>query len=60
VSGYRSIRTPSLASLRSVRSRESNASQASQRSGGSVIRLAEARSPLDLPYTIVTGSEEAF
>lgn len=60
VSGYRSIRTPSLASLRSARSRKSSASQASQRSGGSVIRLAEARSPLDLPYRIVTGSEEAF
>lgn len=53
----RGIRTPSLASLRPVRSHESGTSHASQRSGGSVIRLAEARSPLDLPYTIITGTE---
>lgn len=42
-------RTPSTNSLRLVRS---NMSRSSGRSGGSVIRLAEARGPLDLPYTI--------
>ncbi|KAL1965069.1 hypothetical protein VTN77DRAFT_6129 [Rasamsonia byssochlamydoides] len=39
--------TPSMNSLQRVRSNLSRSS-----SGGSVIRLAEARSPLDLPYTI--------
>ncbi len=58
VSGHRGLHTPSLASLRPVRSAESGTTQASQRSGESVIRLTEARGPLDLPYTIITGSEE--
>ena len=57
---HRGVRTPSLSSLRPARTAESEASQASQLSCGSVIRLAEARSPLDLPYTIVTGSGEEF
>lgn len=39
-------RTPSMNSLRRVRSNMSRSS------GNSVIRLAEAQSPLDLPYTI--------
>ena len=57
--GHQGIRTPSLASIRPMLSRGSEISGASQRSGGSVIRLAEARGPLDLPYTIITGSDEA-
>ena len=57
---HRGIHTPSLASLRPVRTAGSEASHASQCSGGSVIRLAEARGPLDLPYTIVKGSRETF
>lgn len=50
--------TPSSRSLRPMKSHSS--SLASQASGGSVIRLAEARTPLDLPYTIVTSSHEAL
>ena len=50
--------TPSSRSLRPMRSHAS--SLASQRSGGSVIRLADVRTPLDLPYTIVTSSEEVL
>lgn len=42
-------RTPSSHSLRPTRS---NVSRSSGMSGGSVIRLAEAHTPLDLPYTI--------
>ncbi len=45
-------------SLRLVKSHSS--SLRSQGSGGSVIRLAEARTPLDLPYTIVTSSQEGL
>ncbi|KAL9601962.1 MAG: hypothetical protein Q9219_002186 [cf. Caloplaca sp. 3 TL-2023] len=48
--------TPSNLSLRPIKSKSS--SLASQGSGGSVIRLAEARTPLDLPYTIITSSQE--
>lgn len=58
-STHEGIRMPSLASLRPVRTEESGTSRTSQRSGGSVIRLVEARGPLDLPYTIVTGEGEA-
>ncbi|MCJ1255994.1 hypothetical protein MMC24_003813 [Lignoscripta atroalba] len=47
-------RIPSTNSLKRVRTDASSAS--SQRSGSSVIRLAEARAPLDLPYTIITTS----
>ncbi len=47
-------RTPSFTSLNRVRTTAS--STTSTRSGASVIRLAEARSPLDLPYTITTAS----
>ncbi|KAL9592555.1 MAG: hypothetical protein Q9179_006601 [Wetmoreana sp. 5 TL-2023] len=50
--------TPSTRSLRKMKSHAS--SLASQTSKGSVIRLAEARTPLDLPYTIVTSSQEAL
>ena len=45
------IHTPSSSSLRSRAS-----SGFTQRSGGSVIRLSEARGLLDLPYTILTAS----
>lgn len=47
-------RTPSVASLK--RTRTAASSSASTRSGSSVIRLAEARSLLDLPYTITMTS----
>lgn len=36
------------------------ASVASQGSGGSVIRLAEARTELDLPYTIIAPEEQTL
>lgn len=52
-SRQRGLRTPSLASLRPARSNAS--SILTRRSEGSVIRLAEARGPLDLPYTIITS-----
>lgn len=48
------LRTPSLASLRPVNSTASSAR--SHESSGSVIRLAEARGPLDLPYAILNSS----
>ena len=51
----RADRKTSLSSLRKFRTASS---ASSQRSGGSVIRLSEARGPLDLPYTIVTSSVE--
>jgi hypothetical protein len=52
--GWNGLRTPSLTSLRPARSNASSAR--SQDSSGSVIRLAEARGPLDLPYTIFDSS----
>jgi hypothetical protein len=48
------FRTPSVASLKPVRS--TTLSARSHESSGSVIRLAEARGPLDLPYTILDAS----
>lgn len=45
-------RSTSASPVRRVRTRASTAS--TQRSVGSVIRLAEARTPLDLPYAITT------
>lgn len=54
VSRWDGFRTPSLASLKPVRSTISSAP--SHESSGSVIRLAEARGPLDLPYTILDAS----
>lgn len=44
--GLATVRTPSMNSLRPV------PSNVSRSSGGSVIRLVEARNPSDLPYTI--------
>ncbi|KAL8748785.1 MAG: hypothetical protein Q9184_007092 [Pyrenodesmia sp. 2 TL-2023] len=49
---------PSNQSLRLIKSHSS--SLRSQGSAGSVIRLAEARTPLDLPYTIITSSQEGL
>lgn len=46
-------RSTSSSPIRRVRTRASTVS--TQRSAGSVIRLAEARTPLDLPYTITTS-----
>lgn len=48
-SRQRGIKTPSLGSLRRVRTGTDSTG------AGSVIRLAEAAGPLDLPYTIDTG-----
>ena len=48
-SGQRGMKTPSLGSLRRVRTDSTGA--------GSVIRLAEAAGPLDLPYTIYAGHD---
>ena len=50
-------RTPSSHSLRPTRS---NVSARSTASGGSVIRLAEPRTPQDLPYTIEVPGREAL
>lgn len=55
----RGIRTPSLASIRRVRSNTSSSGYSGRSAAGSVIRLADARGPLDLPYAFVTGDEEA-
>lgn len=45
-------RIPSTNSLHRLRSRNSNVSRSTGHSGGSVIRLAEAHGPLDLPYVL--------
>ena len=71
VTNIQSTRKTSANSLRKVQSKTSSlsshstrgarthvSSTSTQRSGGSVIRLAEAKSPLDLPYTFVTNSRE--
>lgn len=47
----RGVKTPSLGSLRRVRTGTDSTG------AGSVIRLAEAAGPLDLPYTIHTGGD---
>ena len=47
----RGVKTPSLGSLRRVRTGTDSTG------AGSVIRLAEAAGPLDLPYTINTGGD---
>ena len=48
-----------MASMSSLRQVRTNASVGSQRSDGSVIRLAEARTPLDLPYTFTSSGDES-
>ena len=50
----RGVKTPSLASLRIVRTGTDSSSYSR---AGSVIRLAEAAGPLDLPYIINTAAE---
>ncbi|KAL8654297.1 MAG: hypothetical protein Q9210_001578 [Variospora velana] len=57
-SGVRRQQQPSNRSLRETKSHSS--SLRSQGSVGSVIRLAEARTALDLPYRIVTSSQEGL
>ena len=54
--GRSSRREPSFYSMNYVRTNASSGS--SQRSGGSVIRLAEARGPLDLPYAITVPDDD--
>ena len=51
----RSLHQPSLTSLRRVRTDTSSSGYSVGSRAGSVIRLKEARGPLDLPYAIMTG-----
>ncbi len=51
----RSVHQPSLNSLRRVRTDTSSSGYSARSGAGSVIRLKEARGPLDLPYAIITG-----
>ena len=60
---YRSARDraahqPSLSSLRRVRTDTSSSGYSASSGAGSVIRLKEARGPLDLPYAFITGDGE--
>ncbi|KAK4696634.1 hypothetical protein P7C71_g1314, partial [Lecanoromycetidae sp. Uapishka_2] len=52
------VKTPSLASLRRLRSNTSSSGYSSRSAAGSVIRLADARGPLDLPYVYVASDDE--
>ena len=54
----RSVHQPSLSSLRRVRTDTSGSGYSVRSRAGSVIRLKEARGPLDLPYAILTGDGE--
>ncbi|MCJ1454010.1 hypothetical protein MMC28_004360 [Mycoblastus sanguinarius] len=56
----RGVHTPSLASLRRLRSNTSFSGISARSVAGSVIRLAEASGPLDLPYSIDLGSPEGI
>ena len=59
VSRRRGVHTPSIGSLKMVTSASPTLSAYSGRSAaGSVIRLADARTELDLPYEFVTGGED--
>ena len=51
----RSAHQPSLTSLRRMRTDTSSSGYSARSGVGSVIRLKEARGPLDLPYAIMTG-----
>ena len=53
----RGVRTPSLASLKRLRSRTSSSGLSVRSWTGSVIRLAEAKGHLDLPYEFVPRDE---
>lgn len=50
----RSVHKPSLSSLRRMRTDTSSSGYSAGSRAGSVIRLKEARGPLDLPYAIMT------
>lgn len=54
----RAVHQPSLSSLRRVRTDTSSSGYSVRSRAGSVIRLKEARGPLDLPYAILTGDGE--
>lgn len=54
----RAVRQPSLSSLRRARTDTSSSGYSARSGAGSVIRLREARGPLDLPYAIITGDGE--
>ena len=56
----RGVQTPSMASIRRMRSGTESSGYSARSRAGSVIRLAEARGPLDLPYTIHTSSTEGL
>lgn len=51
----RSVHQRSLSSLRRVRTDTSSSGYSARSRAGSVIRLKEAKGPLDLPYAIITG-----
>ena len=55
----RGLRNPSTRSLRAVRSNASSSGHSGTSVAGSVIRLAEARTSLDLPYEIIARGEGA-
>ena len=54
----RAVHQASLSSLRRARTDTSSSGYSARSGAGSVIRLKEARGPLDLPYAIVTGDGE--
>ena len=54
----RAVHQPSLSSLRRLRTDTSSSGYSARSGAGSVIRLKEARGPLDLPYAIITGNGE--
>ncbi|KAL9130645.1 MAG: hypothetical protein Q9217_001215 [Psora testacea] len=56
----RNDRQSSLSSFRKTGSHASSGTRSSPSSAGSVIRLAEARTSLDLPHAFVNGSREAL
>lgn len=53
----RGVHTPSIGSLRRMRSGTTSSGYSGISAAGSVIRLAEARAPLDLPYEYVSVDE---
>lgn len=53
----RGAHTPSIRSLRRMRSGTTSSVYSGKSAAGSVIRLAEARAPLDLPYEYVSADE---
>ena len=56
----RGVQTPSMTSMGRMRSGTESSGYSARSRAGSVIRLAEARGPLDLPYTIHTSSTEGL